>query len=72
MILGIDTAGVAQNHLAEVKTGEGKSITLGALAIVFALLGQSVNVVCYNPYLSTRDWLLFQKVFDFFDIFNII
>lgn len=68
MILGIDTAGVAQNHLAEVKTGEGKSITLGALSIMFALLGQSVNVVCYNPYLSTRDWLLFEKVFTFFEL----
>ena len=38
-----------------MKTGEGKSIILGILAAFFALLGYSVDVICYSPYLSQRD-----------------
>jgi hypothetical protein len=68
MLLGVDKPGIPQNHLAEVKTGEGKSVTLAVLSIVFALLGQSVNVVCYNPYLSKRDHEDFKNLFSFFGI----
>ena len=43
------------NHLAEVKTGEGKCLTLGMLAAFFALSGLEVDVVCYQPYLVEQD-----------------
>ena len=68
MLLGIDEAkGPSKNHVMELLTGEGKSIVLGALATFFAYFGYSVDVVCYNPFLSQRDWNLFKFVFGFFD-----
>ena len=36
------------NHLVEVLTGEGKSITLGVTAAVLALLGLHVDCACYS------------------------
>lgn len=49
-----------KNQLIEILTGEGKSITLGVCSIIFALLGYTVDVVCYNKYLSKRDYKSFQ------------
>ncbi len=65
MLLGIGS-GVPKNQLAEVGTGEGKSIILGILGLFFALLGKKVHIVCYNSYLSSRDAAVFAKVFKFF------
>jgi len=68
-LLGIDHEdGPTPNHLAEVKTGEGKSIILGAVSVVFALLGRSINVVCYNPYLLQRDSNLISGLYREFDV----
>jgi hypothetical protein len=50
-------------HMAQVPTGEGKSIVLAALAIVFALLGFSVDCACYSEYLSRRDFDDFALMF---------
>ena len=36
------------NHLIEIKTGEGKSVTLAISALVLAFFGYEVNVVCYR------------------------
>jgi Mg-chelatase subunit ChlD len=67
MLLGIGTDNhIVKNQLAEVGTGEGKSIILGMLGLFFALLGKKVDILCYNPYLSERDEKAFQKVFKFF------
>jgi len=46
---------ISQNRLAEVKTGEGKSILLAGLSIYFALLGYEVDCACYSEILSKRD-----------------
>jgi preprotein translocase subunit SecA len=43
------------NRLAEVKTGEGKSIVLAVLSIYFALFGYEVHCACYSNMLSKRD-----------------
>jgi hypothetical protein len=53
----------SMNHLAQVSTGEGKSISLGFLAAMFALFGVSVHVVCFSPYLSQRDYNAFKGLF---------
>jgi hypothetical protein len=53
----------SMNHLAQVSTGEGKSISLGFLAAMFALFGVSVHVVCFSPYLSQRDHNAFKGLF---------
>lgn len=64
-LMGTDlTTGSIQNQVAEVLTGQGKSVCLGALASLFALLEFDVNVVCFNPYLSKRDEKLFAPLFD--------
>ena len=47
---------------------EGKSIILGAAAVMLALLGFKVRTVCYSEYLSNRDFELFKEVFDWFGI----
>ncbi len=52
------------NQLMQIRTGEGKSMILGAAAVVFALLGFRVRTVCYSEYLSDRDFRLFEDVFD--------
>lgn len=60
------TATTLDNHLMQIGTGEGKSIILGALATLFALLGFRVRCVCYSEYLSRRDFSDFKSVFDAF------
>lgn len=57
--------------MAEIKTGEGKSITLGVNAILFTLFEYEVDVVCYNKHLSERDFIYFQKLFEKFNSSNI-
>jgi hypothetical protein len=44
-------------------TGEGKSIFLGMLAIIFALIGYNVDVASYSQYLSDRDYNDFIAIF---------
>ncbi len=41
--------------LAEMKTGEGKTLAIAAPAALAALSGQGVHVVTANPYLARRD-----------------
>jgi energy-coupling factor transporter ATP-binding protein EcfA2 len=52
------------NHLNQVLTGEGKSVTLAILASVFALIGFEVSCVCYSQYLSDRDYQAFTDFFN--------
>jgi hypothetical protein len=52
-----------RNHLVEIKTGEGKSITLGLTSIILAGMGYGVDCVCYSEYLSSRDYNDFEKIF---------
>ncbi|KAL7554369.1 hypothetical protein ACHAWF_017810 [Thalassiosira exigua] len=55
-----------ESLLLQIRTGEGKSMILGAAACLLALLGYSVRTVCYSEYLSERDFNLFEEVFDRF------
>ncbi|XP_055545975.1 uncharacterized protein LOC129730570 [Wyeomyia smithii] len=70
-LLSIDRAtdGVI-NHLAQVLTGQGKSLVLGLTAALLALTGHKTRVVCYNEYLVTRDEQDFQQFFSMFRIGN--
>lgn len=54
--------------IAEMKTGEGKTLT-SIFAIYLAVItGNSVHVVTTNEYLAKRDMELSSKVFDFLNI----
>lgn len=56
------------NHLAEIKTGEGKSVTLAITAMILALMGYEVDCACYSHYLSQRDYDDFYKMFKAFGL----
>jgi len=57
-----------KNHLAEVLTGEGKSVTIGVLATTLALYGYHVDCVCYSSMLSQRDEEDFKSMFESFGL----
>jgi hypothetical protein len=40
----------------QVKTGEGKSVLLGVLSVMLALMGLDVYEACYSAHLSSRDY----------------
>jgi hypothetical protein len=61
-----------KSQLMQIRTGEGKSIILGAAAVVFGLLGFQVRCVCYSEYLSNRDYELFRDVFRYFGLLESI
>ena len=52
-----------ENHLAEVPTGEGKSVVLAVCAATLALYGYHVDCVCYSENLSGRDNAAFEHLF---------
>ena len=57
-----------QGRIAEMKTGEGKTLT-SIFAIYLAVItGNSVHVVTTNEYLAKRDMELNSKVFNFLNI----
>ena len=60
------------SHLAQIRTGEGKSVTLGALATFYALLGYDVDVICYSNFLSVRDYNGFKDIFEVFQVSSFI
>nr|XP_033323856.1 uncharacterized protein LOC117219077 [Megalopta genalis]XP_033323857.1 uncharacterized protein LOC117219077 [Megalopta genalis]XP_033323858.1 uncharacterized protein LOC117219077 [Megalopta genalis] len=62
-----DSNGV-DKHLAQVLTGQGKSLVLGLLSALLTLMGHRVRTVCYSEYLATRDR---QDFGDFFETFHI-
>ena len=57
-----------KNHLVEIFTGEGKSITLGVCAVLLALMGYGVDCACYSVYLSNRDFESFKNIFEEFGV----
>lgn len=63
-LLGIGESCGLDNHLIEIGTGEGKSITLAVTAVVLALLGFEVSCACYSQYLSDRDYNEFKPIFE--------
>ncbi len=53
-----------EGKLAEMRTGEGKTLTITAPAAVLALQGQGVHVVTANSYLAKRDAELMRPVYE--------
>ena len=54
--------------MAEIGTGEGKSIVLAVVSAYLAVVGFNVRCVCYSQYLSDRDEDVFSKLFDQLDV----
>jgi hypothetical protein len=65
---GAPSRSTLESQIMQIRTGEGKSIILGAGAVVLGLLGFRVRCVCYSEYLSNRDYDLFKDVFSYFHL----
>lgn len=64
-----DPSGLSlDNQVMQIRTGEGKSLIIGAAAVVLGLFGFQVRCVCYSEYLSNRDYDLFQDLFAHFQL----
>ncbi len=57
-----------QGKIAEMKTGEGKTLVSTLPAFLNALSGQGVHIVTVNDYLAKRDSEWMGKVFDFLGV----
>lgn len=56
---------IAKGNLAEMATGEGKTIVVPLVAYLHALSGKNVHVVTSNDYLAKRDSEQMEKLFGF-------
>lgn len=54
---------LARNRIAEMKTGEGKTITAILPTFLHALSGRSAHVLTVNDYLATRDQETTEPIF---------
>lgn len=57
-----------KNNVAEMKTGEGKTLVAMLPAYLNALTQKGVHIITVNDYLAKRDALLAQKIFAYLDI----
>nr|WGH12904.1 Preprotein-translocase subunit a [Echinothamnion sp.] len=57
-----------QNNIAEMKTGEGKTLVALLPAYLNCLTGQTVHIITVNDYLADRDANIAQKVFSYINI----
>ena len=54
-----------ENKIAEMRTGEGKTLTIALTAYLNALEGKGVHIVTVNDYLAKRDSIEMGKIFSF-------
>ncbi|MDC3068724.1 preprotein translocase subunit SecA, partial [Candidatus Pelagibacter sp.] len=54
-----------ENKIAEMRTGEGKTLTIALTAYLNALEAKGVHIVTVNDYLAKRDSLEMGKIFSF-------
>ena len=54
---------LARGEIAEIPTGEGKTLVASLAAALFAARGRGVHVMTVNSYLANRDFELLQPVF---------
>ncbi len=54
-----------QNKIAEMKTGEGKTLTIALAAYLNALKKKGVHIVTVNDYLAKRDCENMKKIYNF-------
>ncbi len=54
-----------EGKIAEMKTGEGKTLTIALTAYLNALTDEGVHIVTVNDYLAKRDCLNMSKIYNF-------
>ena len=55
-------------NIAEMKTGEGKTLVATLLAVLIALSGKKVFVVTVNDYLAERDANWMRPIYEYFGL----
>nr|YP_009398200.1 preprotein-translocase subunit a [Thaumatella adunca]ARW67386.1 preprotein-translocase subunit a [Thaumatella adunca] len=56
-----------QNNIAEMKTGEGKTLVALLPAYLNSLIGNGVHIITVNDYLAERDSILAKHIFSYLD-----
>jgi preprotein translocase subunit SecA len=59
---------LVKGMIAEMRTGEGKTLTATLAAVTMALVGRPVHVVTVNDYLAQRDEARLRPVYAFFGL----
>lgn len=59
---------LVKGMIAEMRTGEGKTLTAALAAVTMALAGRPVHVVTVNDYLSRRDEAKLRPLYAFFGL----
>lgn len=59
---------LVRGGVAEMATGEGKTLAVSLPAFLFSLAGKGVHVVTVNSYLAGRDYEFSRPIFDFLGI----
>lgn len=59
---------LVKGGVAEMATGEGKTLAVSLPAFLFSLAGKGVHVVTVNSYLAERDYEFSKPIFDFLGI----
>jgi preprotein translocase subunit SecA len=57
-----------RGHIAEMQTGEGKTLAAVPAIVWYALKGRGVHVLTANDYLARRDALWMGEIYDWFGI----
>nr|QCI04910.1 Preprotein-translocase subunit a [Callithamnion tetricum] len=57
-----------QNYIAEMKTGEGKTLAAILPAYLNSLTEKSVHIITVNDYLAKRDSITAQSIFEYLNI----
>ena len=57
-----------ESKIAEMKTGEGKTLAIVLTAYLNALTGKGVHVVTVNDYLAKRDCINMGQIYSFLDL----
>ena len=61
----IGAAALHEGNIAEMKTGEGKTLTSTLAVYLNALAGKGVHVVTVNEYLASRDAIEMGQLYEF-------
>ena len=57
-----------KGKLAQIKTGEGKSLIIAMLSLANALMGNFVDIITSTHYLAERDQIKFKKFYEQFGV----
>ena len=61
----LDALAIHYGNIAEMKTGEGKTLTSVMPAYLNALTGEGVHIITVNEYLASRDAAWMGQIFEF-------